>query len=747
MLPMTTPTRRVARLNPSCPHFLSVVLPLCLLLPACQFTEHPEHNTTEEASYFSPKSEKLEERVYYKSEKSVESDSFDMDCIEGACQLTEAHGWSHFSDPEAVRAALASNISSHSVAPHSQALSFSEQLQGAKTAINNIITTRQPDDLVVVAVRLQDNPERLQELRSLNDANRQRWINNRKEQIKPVQDRVSLAIEVLGGTVHSRSWLVNDLITEISVENLNKLYSIPDVIGVFPGTAQVAPSSFFTGDSARIGTLAADLLETGYGGLSGSSTSTGRTRVGILEYDSPVVCNSPNWKTPGGANRLRHAGVCRLICSSKGTHDSKVCTTSAPASPDNHGTVVTWVAGGGIEGGQHSSYPGSNTSSQRMRSGVAQDSALYYTTFRDGTFNSIACAARRGFENLVEQGVDIINMSWGFESSDQWCNPSYNYCNLNEAIINAHAAGVISVAAAGNEGGGGVCSVSYPASHPNVLSVGSLRASNTGGYDYRDSARPTYSSNGYYFANYFGSNSTTRIPIVDILAPGEYRYWPTSQTGYNSSQAILGTSFASPHVAGMLAQTREWLHDIGASSTANDPFRVQNHILLYGDGYTGSATNPNAYNRYTVSHLSGFGRVRGFWRHRDSLGNSWSFRNRKKTITQGQTYEFDLSSYLPLNSNYTGAKLALSFLHNSPSIPIPEINFRVVDKCPTGGGTQVIQTATKANGVKKRIRLDDSTNQIEGRCLFAQVIGENIPSGGVTVYIGAILFSDDPDKF
>lgn len=99
------------------------------------------------------------------------------------------------------------------------------------------------------------------------------------------------------------------------------------------------------------------------------------------------------------------------------------------------------------------------------------------------------------------------------------------------------------------------------------------------------------------------------------------------------------------------------------------------------------------------------------------------------------------------HENYTGAKLALSFLHNSPSIPIPEINFRVVDKCPTGGGTQVIQTATKANGVKKRIRLDDSTNQIEGRCLFAQVIGENIPSGGVTVYIGAILFSDDPDKF
>lgn len=119
----------------------------------------------------------------------------------------------------------------------------------------------------------------------------------------------------------------------------------------------------------------------------------------------------------------------------------------------------------------------------------------------------------------VEQGADVINISLGTEFQDSY---------VQEAIHTAVKAGIVVVAAAGNDGC--ECMV-YPAAHPEVIGAGALNSSN----------QPTSFSS-------WGSG-------LDILAPGADMTSPswsaTNQTsGYASG--INGTSFAAPMVSGAL---------------------------------------------------------------------------------------------------------------------------------------------------------------------------------------------------
>lgn len=123
----------------------------------------------------------------------------------------------------------------------------------------------------------------------------------------------------------------------------------------------------------------------------------------------------------------------------------------------------------------------------------------------------------------IANGARVINASFG----------SYNFsATLYTAVSNANAAGVLFVAAAGNESVNNDLTPSYPASFdlPNIISVAAS--------DQNDRLAS--------FSN-FGANS------VDVAAPGVYILSTIPNNGFMNKDFWPGTSMAAPHVSGLAA--------------------------------------------------------------------------------------------------------------------------------------------------------------------------------------------------
>ena len=125
-----------------------------------------------------------------------------------------------------------------------------------------------------------------------------------------------------------------------------------------------------------------------------------------------------------------------------------------------------------------------------------------------------------GLNYAVENGADIINMSWGVTQQS---------ASLQTAVDAAYQAGCILVAAAGNDG---TVIDQYPAAWDNVISVGSV------------------DQNGRL------TSYSQRVPSVNVCAPGGTSGAAITSLNYASNTGYLsktGTSFAAPAVVGAAA--------------------------------------------------------------------------------------------------------------------------------------------------------------------------------------------------
>jgi subtilisin family serine protease len=224
--------------------------------------------------------------------------------------------------------------------------------------------------------------------------------------------------------------------------------------------------------------------------------------------------------------------------------------------------------------------------------GVAWRVQMMACKILDSAGNGSVADAITGMEYARSKGARIINASWG--------GPSYNSAALHDAIGALRSAGIIFVAACGNDNADNDTSPLFPASYEwdNIVSVAATD---------RNDLKAQFSSYG----------ATT----VDLGAPGApvYSSWNGSDTDYRYFQ---GTSMAAPHVSGACALLMArypgdtYRQTINRLLAATDPLpalagkcvtggRLNLYKALAGSAVTNPPAASPAFFTYTNSLLLG----------------------------------------------------------------------------------------------------------------------------------------------
>jgi len=169
--------------------------------------------------------------------------------------------------------------------------------------------------------------------------------------------------------------------------------------------------------------------------------------------------------------------------------------------------------------------------------GVAPEASLYAVKVLDSRGTGFVSDIIEGLDWAMQNGMQVVNMSLGGGGTT----------SFHEAITRAYEAGIVLVAAAGNDGTEN--SVNYPAAYPEVIAVSATDKNDT---------LASWSSRG---------------PEVELAAPG-VDILSTWNDGYYRSAS--GTSMAAPHVTGTVAQ-------VLAAGRASTPAEVRTLLQSTAD--------------------------------------------------------------------------------------------------------------------------------------------------------------------
>jgi thermitase len=230
--------------------------------------------------------------------------------------------------------------------------------------------------------------------------------------------------------------------------------------------------------------------------------------VGVI--DTGVDFNHPDLKSQMWTNDAELNGVAGVDDDANGYVDdiygyNFVTNTGSPMDGHAHGTHCA-----GVIGAEHNS---------QGIAGIMANVRIMALKFLSDSGSGETEGAIRAIDYGVTMGAKVLNNSWGGGGRSE---------ALLEAIQRANEAGVIFVAAAGNDSSDNDKRPTYPANYEveNVITVGSMEGKG---------ARSSFSNYG----------KTT----VHVFAPGSNIYSTVRRNGYSN---MSGTSMASPHVAGIM---------------------------------------------------------------------------------------------------------------------------------------------------------------------------------------------------
>jgi subtilisin family serine protease len=218
---------------------------------------------------------------------------------------------------------------------------------------------------------------------------------------------------------------------------------------------------------------------------------------------------------------------------------------------------------------------GSDSSGTQI--GVAPEATLMHAVgLPDGSGSTAQIIA--SMEWAVENGADIISMSLGGP-----VGPDYI-----DAIENADDAGVVVIAASGNDG---PQTSGSPASEWTAFSVGAT--------DETGQVAEFSSGQEIFAANAYGQEAPEQYPeryiVPDHVAPGAsvVSASPTDQNPVNPYRKLSGTSMATPHVSGALAValsntdrefSRNELYNLLTATARKPPEAPEPQDIRYGHG-------------------------------------------------------------------------------------------------------------------------------------------------------------------
>lgn len=299
-------------------------------------------------------------------------------------------------------------------------------------------------------------------------------------------------------TVSDYSHLPMSLLRIRSEKALHKLLSRPGVVAVFenaPIFPQLAQSLPLIGQP-----------QTAAIGMTGSGTTVAVIDTGV-DYTNSAFgsCTTPG--VPAGCIVTAYVN----FASPGGTLD-----------PLGHGTNVAGIAAGVAPGSRIAALnvfnPDGSSSSDLVIQGIN------WAIANKSTYNIVA-----------------INMSLGDGTKYTAPCGSKQTNPFVTPIVNARAAGILPVAASGNEGF--IDGISNPACTPGVVSVGAVYDANVGGLNWTGSGCTDATTAADKITCF--SNSAS---FLTMLAPGAMITAAGSTKG--------GTSQATPHVAGAVAVLR-----------------------------------------------------------------------------------------------------------------------------------------------------------------------------------------------
>ena len=325
-------------------------------------------------------------------------------------------------------------------------------------------------------------------------------------------------------------WAINAVATDIPAYLLDDLAGLPGIESITHNAVLNAPGTGIPTTQPNLWNLDMinapqvwnQTLNTGQGVVVGIMD----TGVDISNSDINARWRSANgWFDPYGQN-------------------------PTPADVNGHGTQVAGLIVGGDNGGTG------------WQVGVAPGAQWIGAKIFDNTDNSTLAAIHQGYQWMLDPDddpattsdiPDIVNNSWSLENTTNQCVNEFS-----QDIALLKEAGVAVVFSAGNYGDGlGDTSVSPP-NDPQVVSVGSV--SDTYAISDFSSQGPSACDGGFF---------------PHLVAPGENVL--TYGLGELSYWSVSGTSFAAPHVSGILALLKSAFPDATVSeletaivSTASD---------------------------------------------------------------------------------------------------------------------------------------------------------------------------------